>query len=173
MKFPKLNRKVHSWGAIISSIPILIVIVTGIILLLKKDVDWIQPSTERGSGGAPTLAFNAVLAAAKTVPEAEISSWDDIDRLDVRPGKAVIKIRSNNRWEIQIDHQTGEILKTAYRRSDLIESLHDGSWFHDLAKLWVWLPCAVILLVLWLTGIYLFFQPILARRKRKRSTASR
>ena len=51
----------------------------------------------------------------------------------------------------------------AYRRSDLIESLHDGSWFHDRAKLWVFLPTAAVVLMLWGTGIYLFFLPLAVR----------
>jgi hypothetical protein len=68
---------------------------------------------------------------------------------------------------VQVDLQTGEVLQVAYRRSDLIESLHDGSWFHDRAKLWVFLPVAVVVLGLWGTGIYLFFLPYAVRRSRR------
>ena len=47
--------------------------------------------------------------------------------------------------------------------------MHDGSWFHDIAKLWVFLPNGIIVTILWITGIYLFFVPILnKRRNRKR-----
>jgi len=167
MKFPKLNRKIHYWGAIISAVPLLIIIVSGILLLLKKDIAWLQPPTQKGSGPSPAIVFDEILRIASTVPEAEITDWDDIDRLDVRPGKGVTKVRANNRWEIQIDHHNGKILQTAFRRTDLIESLHDGSFFHKYAKLGIFLPTAIILLVLWISGIYLFFQPILAKRKRK------
>lgn len=76
----------------------------------------------------PTLSFAEVLEIAKSAPEAEILSWDDIDRLDVRPDKGMLKVRSKNRWEVQVDTATGEILQVAFRRSDLIESLHDGSF---------------------------------------------
>ena len=56
----------------------------------------------------------------------------------------------------------------AYRRSDLIESLHDGSFFGgDFAKLGVFLPTALVLCVLWGTGIYLFFLPYMVRRRRR------
>jgi hypothetical protein len=34
-------------------------------------------------------------------------------------------------------------------------------------KLWVFLPAGMILLVLWLTGIYLFWLPIFVRRRQK------
>ena len=55
----------------------------------------------------------------------------------------------------------------AYRRSDFIESIHDGTYFHDMAKLGVFLPSAIILLVLWITGMYLFFTTLLAKQRVK------
>jgi uncharacterized iron-regulated membrane protein len=163
----KINRQTHYWGSFICAIPILIVIITGIVLQLKKESSWIQPPTIRGSAKIPTLPFDQILNTAKTVDEAGIADWKDIDRLDVRPGKGVIKIRAKNRWEIQIDHQTGELLQTAYRRSDLIESIHDGSFFHDKAKIWIFLPSAIVLLILWVTGIYLFVITLLNKNSNK------
>ena len=77
----------------------------------------------------------------------------------MRPDKGVVKVRSENQWEIQIDLERGTVLKTAYRRSDIIEQLHDGSWFHDAAKLWLFLPAGIIVLILWLSGMYLFLFP--------------
>ncbi|MGB1814936.1 MAG: hypothetical protein ACPHJ3_06230, partial [Rubripirellula sp.] len=108
-----------------------------------------------------------VLEIAKSAPQAEIRSWDDIDRLDVRPDKGMLKVRARNRWEVQVDTATGEILQVAFRRSDLIESLHDGSFFSNGVKLGIFLPTAVVLVVLWGTGVYLFFLPKLARRKKR------
>ena len=137
-------------------------------LLFKKDVDWIQPSSMKGVGNIPTISFVEILEKAQTVKKAEIDDWNDIDRLDVRPKKGIIKIRAKNRYEIQIDHQSGDVLQIAYRRSDLIESIHDGSFFHKKAKLWVFFPAAIVLLVLWLTGIYLFLLPMLSKRKKRR-----
>ena len=172
MTFPKFNRLLHRWGSIIVSLPILLVIVSGILLLLKKESDWIQPPTQSGSSQELSLSFDAILEASRTVPEAEIKSWDDIARLDVRPGKGMLKVRAINGWELQFDSKTGEILQTAYRRTDLIESLHDGTFFHDKAKLGLFLPSAIVLFCLWLTGIYLFFLPTLTRRKRKRKASA-
>ena len=113
-----------------------------------------------------------VLTAVKAVPEAGVDSWDDIDRLDVRPGRGMLKVRCKNRWEVQLDASDGEVLQVAYRRSDLIERIHDGSFFSDAAKLWIFLPSALIFVVLWGTGVYLFFQPYLAKRKKRRRGTS-
>lgn len=169
MKFSwnRFSRKIHYWGALTCALPILVVIATGLVLQLKKDVSWVQPTSQRGEGKIPTLAFERILEIATTVSDAEIKNWGDVDRLDVRPKKGIVKVRAKNRWEIQVDSSSGKILQVAYRRSDLIESLHDGSFFHDKAKLWIFLPCAVILLILWISGIYLFLIPILSKRKRR------
>jgi uncharacterized iron-regulated membrane protein len=166
MKFSQLNRLVHRWGSIIVLIPAGVIILSGIFLQLKKQSAWIQPPTLKGSTGELSLSFDQILAATQQVPEAEVEDWEDIDRLDVRPAKGVLKVRCQNRWEVQLDTKTGEVLQVAYRRSDLIESIHDGSFFHDEVKLWVFLPSAMVLGGLWVTGIYLFFLPHLAKWKK-------
>lgn len=168
VKWNVLNRKVHYWGSAIVAIPVLIIIVTGIILLFKKDVAWIQPPSEKGTIGAPSLTFEKILSVAKDVNIADVQNWNDIKRLDIRPKKGIIKIRTKSRWEIQIDHQSGAVLATKYRRSDVIESIHDGSFFHDKAKLWIFLPSAIILLILWITGMWLFFVTVIAKNKKKK-----
>jgi len=171
MKIHQLNRVLHRWGALLVALPVLLVIATGLLLQVKKEFSWIQPPTLQGVGAEPILSFDRILEIAGTVPEAGIGGWEDIDRLDVRPDKCMVKIRAKNRWEIQLDLNSGDVLQKAYRRSDLIESLHDGSFFHDKAKLWVFLPCGIVLLFMWLTGMYLFFLPYQVKwRRRKRKT---
>ena len=171
MRFVQFNRVVHRWGSIIVSVPVLVVILSGLLLLLKKEFSWIQPASQCGGSKELVLGFDQVLEIAKTIPEAGIESWEDIDRLDVRPSKGMLKVRTNNRWEIQIDTQSGEVLQVAYRRSDLIESFHDGSFFHDKVRLWVFLPSAVVLLGLWLTGLYLFILYLYLGRRGRHSRA--
>ena len=167
INWKKFNRKTHYWGSILCALPILIVIGSGVVLLLKKDVDWIQPPSTQGSGSEPSMSFEQILTVSKTVKEAKIQGWADIDRLDVRPRKGIVKVRANNDWEIQIDSQSNEILQVAYRRSDFIESIHDGTFFHETVKLWVFLPSSLILWVLWITGLYLFLTTHFKKRSRK------
>ncbi len=172
MSLSAFNRKIHRWGAIVAFAPVLVVIVSGLLLLIKKEVAWIQPPSSTGVGNPPTLTLDRILEAARSAHEAEIDSWEDVDRIDVRPSKGIAKLRGHNRMEVQVDTNTGEVLQVALRRSDLIESIHDGSWFHDRAKFWVFLPSAVILFLLWLSGIYLWLLPRLRRGRRyRRGTA--
>jgi uncharacterized iron-regulated membrane protein len=161
-------RKGHRWGAILVALPFLLVIVTGLLLQVKKEWPWVQPPSQRGKGKVPTISLEAILEAAKSRPEAGVQSWSDIDRLDVQPRRGIVKVRARSGWEVQVDLQTAEVLQVAYRRSDLIESLHDGSWFGDGVKLWVFLPAAVVVLGLWVTGIYLFFLPWAVKWSRRR-----
>jgi uncharacterized iron-regulated membrane protein len=163
----KQNRKIHRWGAIIIALPLITVVVTGVMLQLKKKSDWIQPPAKRGSSEELTISFDRILEVARTVPEAGVETWDDIDRLDVRPSAGMVKVRCKNRREIQIDTNSGEVLQVSVRRSDLIESIHDGSFFFEGAKLWIFLPSALILAGLWGTGLYLFIRPYVAKRRRK------
>lgn len=161
-------RKCHRWGAILIAIPFLLIIGTGILLQLKKEWSWVQPPTMRGQGTTPTISLEAMLQAARSLPEAGVQGWDDVDRLDIQPHRGVAKIQSRSRWEVQVDLKTGDVLQVAYRRSDPIESLHDGSWFHDRVKFWVFLPVGAVVLGLWVTGIYLFFLPYAVRWSRRR-----
>ena len=168
MKLSKLSRLSHRWGSILALLPITIIIVSGIVLQVKKVSPYIQPPTQRGVGTEPAIGFDRILEIATSVPEAAIETWVDVDRLDVRPGKGMVKLRCKNRYELQIDTKTGEILQVAFRRSDLIESIHDGSFFHEEFKLWVFLPAGIVLAMLVITGVHLFLLPHLARRKRER-----
>jgi uncharacterized iron-regulated membrane protein len=152
-------RKGHRWGAIVVALPFLLVLVTGILLLLKKHWAWVQPPTQRGTGKVPAVSWEQILDAARSAAQAEIHGWDDVARLDVQPRRGLVKVQARSSWEVQVDLATAEVLQVAYRRSDLIESLHDGSWFHDQVKLGVFLPVALVVFGLWLTGMYLFFLP--------------
>ncbi len=171
MKLSILSRRLHRWGAIAVGLPFLIVIASGLLLQVKKQLPWVQPVEQRTDVPVPGLAWETILAAAQSVPQAAVSGWEDIDRLDVRPSKGIVKVITNTRWELQLALADGEVLQTAYRRSDLIEQLHDGSFFGDPAKLWIFLPSGIVVFALWLTGIYLFFLPMLTKRKRARLAA--
>lgn len=164
---PRLNRKLHRIGALVSALPLLVVIVSGIVLQLKKDWSWVQPPTKRGSTQELAITWDQILSAARGAEAAGIASWDDVERLDVQPSKGMVKVRGKNRWEVQVDTATAEVLSVDYRRSDLIESIHDGTFFGEPAKLWVFLPAAVILLGLWISGVYLWLLPHMVKRRRR------
>lgn len=168
MKLSLLNRKAHRWGAVLIALPLLLVVVTGLLLQVKKQVTWVQPETRKGSGKEPKLTMGELLAKVQGVPEAGVAEWKDIDRVDIRPKDGIYKVTCQNRYEVQVDFVTGDVVSVEYRRSDLIESLHDGSLFGDGVKLGVFLPAAVVLLGLWVSGLILFCHPLWVKWRRKR-----
>ena len=161
------NRKLHRWGAVATALPFVVVIATGILLQVKKQVPWVQPPEQRTTSHVPSVTMEQIITAARSIPEAQVASWDDIDRLDVRPGKGIVKVIAKSRWELQLDLADARVLQSTYRRSDLIESLHDGSFFSDAAKLGIFLPSGLIVLGLWMTGVYLWLLPIRARAEKR------
>jgi hypothetical protein len=175
MAFNILNRRVHYWASFIVAIPLLVMIASGLLLQSKKYLSWVQPVEQRGTGTEPTLDFDGVLASLKTVPEMNVQTWDDVNRLDVRPGRGMVKAWLKNGYEVQVDLGTGRVMQTAYRRSDLIESIHDGSFFAgDWTKLGLFLPAGLTMLLLWLSGLWMWWVPFITKRRRaaaKRKTA--
>ncbi len=138
--------------------------------MLKKDIGWIQPPSAKGTAAqvVPTQSFAELYAAAQAVPELELTTWSALERVDVKPDKGMVKFVAANNWEAQIDTATGEVLNVAYRRSDIIESLHDGSFFASWVKRYVFLPSGILLFVMWVTGIYLFVLPHWKRAQKRR-----
>ncbi|MDP1805799.1 MAG: PepSY-associated TM helix domain-containing protein, partial [Acidimicrobiales bacterium] len=166
------NRRLHRWGAVAIGLPFLVVICTGLLLQVKKQVTWVQPAEQRTDARVPTVPYEVLLERAMAVPEAGITGWGDVDRLDVRPGKGMLKLVAKNNWEIQMDIATGEVLQVAYRRSDFIETLHDMSWIHGSDKLWLGVPIGLIVLELWLTGGYMWLVHWRGRRRSRQAGAT-
>lgn len=165
---PRLARRWHRFASITIAIPFIIVIVSGLLLQMKKEFTWIQPPTVEGRYTIPELSFERILEATAGVREAHVESWGDISRLDVRPAKGMLKVQCKNGVEVQLDAASGDVLQVAARRSDLIEGLHDGSFFTNTAKLWVFLPNGLIVLFLWVSGLYLWWLPGSMRRRKKK-----
>lgn len=174
MKTQKGLRLLHYWLSIALALPAIVMIAAGILLMLKKEIGWIQPPTQSGKGvGLPALSHAEMLDRVTSVPAMRGLRWEDFDRIDYKPGKGLAKFISADRWEVQLDTQNGEILQVARRRSDFIEAIHDGSYFADWVKLFVFLPAGCILLIMWGTGLYMFFLPRVKRARRRRAKQSR
>lgn len=171
MRFQHLNRKVHYWLSIVVALPLAITAATGLLLQFKKQLPWVQPRELRGAAGAPSISFAEILAASQSAPQAGVQTWEDIHRIDVRPDRGLLKVTTGTSWEIQIDTATGRVLQVAYRRSDLIEAMHDGSFFSNAAKYGLFIPSGICLLVLWASGLYLFVMPLLRSRRRRRQAS--
>lgn len=168
MHFNVANRKVHHWASFIVAVPLLVIIVSGLFLQMKKQWNWVQPPEQRGTGTVPAVSFDDILASVRGAPSLGVTGWDDVDRVDVRPGRGLAKVTLKNGWEAQVDLASGRLLQTAYRRSDVIETIHDGSFFAgDWTKLGLFLPAGITLLLLWMTGVWMVWVQFIGKRRRK------
>ncbi len=173
MRFNVLNRKIHYWATPIIALPLIVIIASGLLLQVKKQWTFVQPPEQRGTGASPQIELPGLLSALANAPETKVKDWSDVDRIDIRPKKGVAKVLLKTGYEVQVDLTDGRILQTAYRRSDLIESIHDGSFFGgDIIKLGLFLPTALGLLLMWFTGLWMFWVPFSVKRKRKMAKSS-
>ena len=147
----------HKWVALIVTIYLLFEIVTGIFLQVRKPVDWIQPPTEKGQGLGeynPTVTHAQILAAAKSVPDAKVDGWGDIILLDMRVKEGIVKVRTKEWYEVQVDTQTGEVLSHNQRWNDIIGGWHSGAGFGKVV-LTVFSVLAVLAFFLSVSGTWL------------------
>ena len=151
--------------------PLLLVLVSGMFLLLKKDVNWIQPPSISGVNvGTPQINHEDMLLAVTSVEQARGLIWSDFERIDYQTDGGMVKFITKDDWEIQLDTANADILSVKLRRSDFFEKLHDGTYFGDWMKYYVLIPSAVFLLTLWMTGLYMFIYPYIKKafKRRKR-----
>jgi uncharacterized iron-regulated membrane protein len=160
--------QLHKWLGVVLAVVLVNVSVTGLLLLEKKKVEWIQPATRTGHEGTPTdfVSVQAVLEAVWDCNHPDFRDLDSLDRIDFRPGKRVYKVRSKTNYvEIQVDAVTAEVLSIATRRSDLLEQLHDASLLGDRMHGTIMPTVAVANIVLTLSGLYLWLAPRFRKRR--------
>ncbi|MCR9286945.1 PepSY domain-containing protein [Saprospiraceae bacterium] len=147
--------------------------ITGILLALKKEVDILQPPTQKGeskelSNWKP-ISELADLAQKAFIEAYPVQSENPIDRLDIRPSKGIAKVLfENGFWEVQIDGTSGEVKSIAQRHSDWIEHLHDGSIIGDWFKLFSMNYLGLGALILITTGFWLWYGPKKVRKIKHR-----
>ncbi len=165
-------RIYHRYIGILLAFFLFISASTGFLLGWKKDIALLQPPTQAGSSKELStwkpiseLADSAVAAFKDKFP----ASDNSIDRMDVRPSKGVVKVlMEKGWWEVQVDGSTGKVLSIKRRHSDWIEALHDGSIISDLFKLISMNIIGIGLIVMVLSGWWLWYGPKVIRRQKRR-----
>lgn len=165
-------RKIHRYTGLLLAVLLLVSAVTGILLSLKKDVDIIQPPTQKGISKDLTTWKSidelSTLATTEFYQKYPDQEGNEIDRLDVRPSKGIAKVLfKEGNWEVQIDGTSGEVKSIAKRYSDWIESLHDGSIISDLFKLISMNILGLGVLFLMGSGIWLWYGPKVIREMKR------
>jgi uncharacterized iron-regulated membrane protein len=171
-------RKLHKWIGLINSLFLLVIAGTGFLLALKSRVTWVRPEEKSGvpRSESPTrVSVDQAMEAAFGVGDEHLKTPFDVDRVDYRPKRNVFKVVAKNGYtEVQIDGNSGKVLQVAQRTDQFIEDLHDLSFFNDAMKDFVLPAVGLGLAALSLSGIYIYANPVLRRRRfeaeKKRST---
>lgn len=171
IKFLRLTRKIHKWMGLFLALFLLISAITGITLAWKKNIATLQPPTVKGvstdlSTWKPMAELHdlALVEIKNHLPKGETA---EIDRIDARPSKGMVKVLFNKGWwEVQLDATTGKTLSVGRRHADWIEHLHDGSIVNQLFKLVSMNTLGIGLIISVLGGFWLWFAPRKLRRER-------
>lgn len=150
----------------------LISALTGILLALKKEVAVLQPPSQKGHSRelADWLPLHELEQRAQRALEEKRPTLENyqVDRLDVRPSKGMVKVLFEEKnWEVQLDGSQGTVLSIARRHSDWIEALHDGSIVSDGFKLASMHLIGIGLILLVMSGWWLWYGPRKVRAMRK------
>ena len=93
-------RLIHYWLTAFTLFTVAMVAVTGVLLSVKKEFDVLQPPTAEGaSPGLPATRLDRLLVAVTAEPGRSALTWNDIDRIDVRPGDGIAKLILDDRTE--------------------------------------------------------------------------
>ena len=161
-------RPLHRWVGVPLTLLILLSSLTGILLGWKKYVAVLQPPVQRGVSleARDWQPLHLISSAAELGLRHHLGAAPGpIDRLDVRPSKGVAKVLFHEGfWEVQVDLTTARVLSVDRRASDFIETLHDGSFLGEASRAAMSTLLGLGLLVLSVSGLWLWWGPKRARR---------
>lgn len=157
-------RNGHRYISLLVMIPFMVTVITGIIMTTRGFNTWVQPDYPEFKANL-LLSFDDILKISQSVPEAKISGWQDVSQIDIRPSSGNIRVRSKaNQWELQLNGQTGEVTSSAKRRQSLLVSIHEGAYFGPAVRYGIFLPSALGVLFLTLSGLYLLIKHYTVRK---------
>lgn len=170
VKLMKWSREIHKWVGLVLSVIFLLLSVTGIMLLFKEEWGF-QPKTAKGEKAADSqfMSIEQIISVSLAQGYDDLKATKDVDRIDIRPGKNVAKLRSEEGREIQIEMTTGKVLSVGPRHDKLLENLHDGSFFGDWFKYIVVTSAGVSLILLTFSGFYIWGYPLVKRARARKN----
>lgn len=150
----------HLWLGIATTGIVLVICVTGILLNHKRPLG-LMPNVPNPSPGALAQSLPVAQLAARAegaVPPAVAAAG--IDRMDLRPGDGLVKVRFDDRevHEVTVDLASGRVLHVGLRNDVFLEKLHSGEIFGDRGVLLSDLA-AVALAILLISGYWLWLYP--------------
>ncbi|HEX2167398.1 MAG TPA: PepSY-associated TM helix domain-containing protein [Longimicrobiales bacterium] len=149
----------HLWLGVVTTGIVLVLGISGILLNHKRPLG-LMPDVAHTPTGALENALSIAQLADAAAAAAPSAAAAGVDRMDVRPGDGLIKVRFDDDvvTEVTVDLNDGSILHVGERNDVFLEKLHSGEIFGDN---WVLLSDlgAVAMILLIITGYWLWLFP--------------
>lgn len=142
-------RKTHRYVALGATLPLILVALSGVMLQVRNQFEWIQPSPV----SAEMLSGEALLPFEKIISD---HGQENVDQIIYRPTKKNMAVRLKDGTEVQIHPQTGAVLKTAVRRTNFLIDLHQGTWMGKIGQYGIYFPTALAFCFLIVSGIVIY-----------------
>lgn len=169
--FHKL-RFLHKWIGLIACLFLVLLSVSGFFLAVKSQFDWMRPKAQQGGEIAnfnDVIPVGVALDAAFAEGLDGLETPDDIDRFEYHAEDNIYKVLSKENYhEVQVDGASGAVLNVGKRNDQLTEDLHTMAYFSDFFNVFILPIIAIFLFILGVTGVIMFFTPIVRRWKFKR-----
>lgn len=175
----------HLWLGVLSTVALLTIAITGILLNHKRGLG-LMAEVEHQPTAALTealpverLARIALEAAPRDVRDGALDDAENsvdpgdtathlarVDRMDVRPRDGLVKVRLRDKasTEVTIDLATGAVLHVGARGDVFLEKLHSGEALGGQSFVLLSDFAAIALVVMLITGYWLWLFPKWPRR---------
>jgi uncharacterized iron-regulated membrane protein len=172
----RTTRQLHRWAGILAALVLIVIAATGFILANKKRFAFVQPPAAQAleiAAAREIVSIEVAVQAAFDLGHDDLRTLEDVDRVDYRPGDNIFKVISNKAYrEVQVDGKTGKVLTNSFRTDQLMEDIHDLSFFAAWTHAWVLPLVALVLFGLSVSGVGMFLTPVYRRwafRKNQRN----
>lgn len=161
------TRSLHRWIGLFASLFLAVISVTGFFLAMKDRFAFMRPPVQEAAKlerAQDILPVAQVLQVAFDAGHPELAEIGHVDRVDYRPKDNVFKVVSKDGYrEVQVDGTQGKVVSDAFRNDQLMEDIHDMSFFADLMHGYLLPLVALFLCFLSISGIVIFLTPIVRR----------
>ena len=151
-------RKYHRLASLIAFCPLLITTSTGIMLLNRSRWEWVQPS--RTSVQPAQIELHEMIPPQKleSITNKNGLTSEKIKSIIYRPSQNVVSIRTDDGSEWVFKASNGEFIKKGAKRSTWLIELHEGTFWGKNIRDFIFLPSAVILFFLIISGMFLSYK---------------
>lgn len=158
MTIERFLRVFHRWIAGFILLPMMVTAVTGGLLILRHQLEWVQPASLKQSPPDRWASIETVYAKLLADPKTQVEEWQDIASIIVKPSKGIFHVRTAGGLQVQMAGTDAEILSILPRRTGLLITLHEGSFWGDDVRYYLFFPAVIGLLLLLISGAVLFYR---------------